>query len=208
MAYLILVRHGESEWNAKGVWTGLNDVSLTEKGREEARKAALFIKDIKIDVAFISSLTRAKETLDEIRKVLNLENVEILENAALNERDYGNYAGQNKWKVKEKVGEENFKKIRRGWDFPIPNGESLKDVYNRVIPYYKNYIVNKIIENKNVLISAHGNSLRALIKYLENIKDEDIPFLEMTTGEVYIYKMDDQGNVISKEIKKTNSIVP
>ncbi len=189
MAYLILVRHGESLWNAKGVWTGLTDISLSPKGREEAILAGQSLKNINLDIAYTSVLKRAKETLDEIKKVLNLNNLETIESSALNERDYGDLTGKNKWEIQKEFGEEKFLKIRRGWDTPISNGETLKDVYNRVVPYYKETILPKLKEGKNVLIVAHGNSLRALVKYLENISDANVEKLEIETGEIYKYEV-------------------
>ena len=201
MAYLVLIRHGESQWNAKGVWTGLTDISLSEKGRDEAKAAAEKIKDIPLDIAYTSVLSRAKQTWQEMQAILNYSNIEAHENKALNERDYGIYTGKNKWEVQKQVGEEEFLKIRRSWDHPIPNGESLKDVYSRVVPYYTQQILPKLEEGKNVIISAHGNSLRALIKYLENISDEQIPSLEIPTGQVYIYQIDEDGKILSKEIR-------
>lgn len=202
MAYLILIRHGESEWNAKGIWTGWKDISLTEKGKEEARKAGAVLKDIKIDVAFTSKLIRTKQTLNEIKKILNLENIKVIEDEALNERDYGDYTGKNKWEIKEKIGKEEFIKIRRDWDYPIPKGESLKDVYNRTVPYFIKKILPILMSGKNVLVSAHGNSIRALAKYIDNISDENISKLEIATGEVYIYTIDEEGNIVYKEIRK------
>ncbi len=184
MSYLVLVRHGESEWNAKGLWTGLKDIGLTEKGRQEAREAAEKIKDIKFDLAFTSVLKRAKETLEE----MNIK-VPVMENAALNERDYGIYTGKNKWEVKKEIGEEAFLKLRRSWDFQVLGGESLKDVYNRVVPYYKEHILPELKKGKNVLVSAHGNSLRALVKFLNKISDNDITKLEIPFGKPLIYQI-------------------
>lgn len=206
MAYLVLVRHGESTWNEKGLWTGLTDVPLTEKGREEARVAAEKIKDIRIDIAYVSILKRAKETLFEMSKVLGLQNLPTFESPALNERDYGIYTGRNKWEVKREAGDEQFLKIRRSWDFPIPKGESLKDVYNRVVPYYINSILPNLKLGKSILVSAHGNSMRALAKYLENIPDQETPKLEMGTGEVWVYQINPDGKVVSKEIRATNPL--
>ncbi|MDQ5954625.1 MAG: 2,3-bisphosphoglycerate-dependent phosphoglycerate mutase, partial [Patescibacteria group bacterium] len=128
------------------------------------------------------------------------------ENAALNERDYGDLTGKDKWKIREEYGEEQFLKWRRGWDTPPPNGESLKDVYSRLIPYFESTIVPQLKEEKNVIIVAHGNSLRALVKYLENISDEIIPSLEIATGEIYLYQIDKDGKVISKEIRKAANL--
>lgn len=200
VAKLILVRHGQSIWNAKGLWTGLIDIPLSGKGKEEAKLVGKSLKDIRIDVAFTSVLKRAKETLDEIKKTLNLNSLPIVENKALNEKDYGDFTGKNKWEVKKEYGEEKFRQIRRGWSYQISNGESLKDVYNRTVPYYQKEILPKLKEGKNVLVVAHGNSLRALVKHLENISDHDIENLELATGEIYAYNVDVGGNVVSKSI--------
>jgi 2,3-bisphosphoglycerate-dependent phosphoglycerate mutase len=202
MANLILLRHGESEWNRKGLWTGLRDISLDEKGKEQARLAGEKLKGFSIDLAFTSVLIRAKQTLDEIKNVLNLQRLPTIENPALNERDYGIYTGKDKWEIQKKVGEEKFKQIRRGWDMPIENGESLKDVYNRVVPYYQKEILPKLKEGKNILIVAHGNSLRALVKYLEKLSDSSIENLEIATGEIYIYSLNEQGAIFSKKSVK------
>jgi len=206
MAQLVLVRHGESEWNAKGLWTGWTDVNLSENGREEARKAGDLLKDIHFDFAYTSALKRAQQTLQEIKQITGQKEIPTVEDKALNERDYGDMTGKNKWEVKEQIGEEEFQKIRRSWDYPPLNGESLKMVYERVIPYYEKEILPKLKEGKNVIIAAHGNSLRALIKYLENISDEDIPGLEMATGGVYVYNMDNDGKVIEKQIRATGDV--
>jgi 2,3-bisphosphoglycerate-dependent phosphoglycerate mutase len=199
MAKLILIRHGESEWNLKGLWTGLTDIGLTEKGKAQARLGGEKLKSSSIDFAYTSALLRAKQTLNEIKSVLGID-VPTVENGALNERNYGIYTGKNKWDVQKEVGDEEFLKIRRSWDTAIPNGESLKNVYDRVVPYYKSEILPKLKEGKNILIVAHGNSLRSLTKYLENISDEDISKLEIGTGEVDIFEVDNNGKVISKEI--------
>lgn len=198
MAKLILVRHGESEWNAKGLWTGWTDIGLTEKGKEQARLAGEKLKGMPIDLAYTSILIRAKQTLDGIKNVLGID-VPTMENQALNERNYGIYTGKNKWEIKKEIGDDEFQKLRRGWDYPIQNGESLKDVYGRTIPYYQSEILPKLKEGKNVLIAAHGNSLRALTKYLEGISDEDISKLEIEVGEVDIFEIDNNGNLLSKK---------
>lgn len=200
MAYLVLVRHTESEWNAKGVWTGLTDISLSASGKEKARIIADEIKSIQFDYAFASKLRRAKETLFEIQQKLQTS-IPTTETEALNERDYGAFTGKNKWEIQNQMGEEEFKKLRRGWDYPIPNGETLKDVYGRVVPYYQAQILPYLKNGKNVLIVAHGNSLRALVKYLENIPDEQIPNLEIATGEILVYEIDQNGTIVSKDRK-------
>lgn len=206
MSYLILVRHGESLWNEKGLWTGLTDVSLSQKGIEEAKKAGEKLKDFSIDIAYTSPLKRAKETLYEIKNALGLSNLQSFENQALNERDYGVFTGKNKWKIQKEVGNEQFQKIRRGWDVPIKNGETLRDVYSRVVPHFESEILPKLKSGKNILIVAHGNSLRALVKCLEDISDKDVENLEIATGEIYIYFFNDQGSIVSKEIKSTKNI--
>lgn len=200
MANLILVRHGESEWNQKGIWTGLTDIGLSKKGIEESRLAGERLREFHVDVAYTSPLKRAKQTLGEIKTILNLD-IPTFESAALNERDYGIFTGKNKWAIQKEVGKGKFKQLRRGWDFPIPEGETLKDVYDRVALYYKTEILPKLKEGKNILIVAHGNSLRALVKFLENISDKDVENLEIATGEIYIYSFDDEGIIISKEVK-------
>jgi 2,3-bisphosphoglycerate-dependent phosphoglycerate mutase len=203
MAYLVLVRHGESEWNAKGLWTGWTDVNLSEKGREEARKAGELLKDIHFDFAYTSLLKRAQQTLFEIQNILQTQLQPIMDKA-LNEKDFGDYTGKNKWDIKKEVGEKEFQRIRRSWDYPPPNGESLQMVYDRVLPYYEAEILPKLKLRKNILVAAHGNSLRALIKYLENISDEEIPNLELATGGIYVYQIDTEGKIISKEIRGNN----
>lgn len=201
MAYLVLVRHGQSEWNAKGLWTGLIDIALSDDGHREAREAAKQLHDINFDVAYTSKLKRAQQTLQDILTELSEENITVYKDSALNERDYGIYTGKNKWEIKKNLGEEKFLQIRRSWDHPIAEGESLKDVYARVVPYYKKHILKDLENGKNVLVAAHGNSLRALIKYLENITDIDIPKLDIATGEIYVYEINTEGKVIKKEIR-------
>lgn len=199
MANLILVRHGESKWNAKNLWTGWTDIGLSEKGKEEARLVGEKLKGFSIDVAFTSVLIRSKQTLNEIKSILGID-VPTFENKALNEKNYGDFAGKNKFEIKKQYGDEVFLKIRRSWDYQIPKGESLKQVYDRVVPYFQNTILPYLKSGKNVLISSHSNSLRALVKYLENISDEDIPKLEIEIGEADIFEIDNNGNVLSKKI--------
>src|SRR3990167_9278321 len=201
MPYLVLIRHGQSIWNAEGKWTGLTDIALNDAGHKESVDAASYIKDISFQVAFTSVLIRAKETLEDILASLNQTDITVKENAALNERDYGDYTTQNKWQVKKQLGDVEFTKLRRAWDYPLPNGESLKDVYERVLPYYQNYVLPELKENKNVLLVAHGNSIRALIKFLDGISDDKIAELEVATGEVYVYEIDQTGKVVKKEIR-------
>lgn len=154
MAYLVLVRHGQSEWNELGLWTGLNDVSLTKKGRQEARSAAETLENITFGSAHTSKLKRAHETLVEILDHLEQTDLEAKKSAALNERDYGDLAGKNKWTVRDEHGEEKFNLWRRSWDYPVPGGETLKDVYKRVVPYYEDQILADLKSGKNVIVAA------------------------------------------------------
>lgn len=201
MSNLVLVRHGESVWNEKGWWTGLTDIGLTEKGIDEAKKAGKLIADIPFDCAYTSTLIRAKDSLTTILNTLHQQTIPVFAHAALNERDYGIYTGRNKWEIKKEVGDEKFLKLRRGWDEPIPYGETLKDVYLRVFPYYRDVISLDIATEKNVLVVAHGNSLRALIKHLEAVPNENISSIEMKTGEVYVYQLTKDGTMLHKDIR-------
>jgi 2,3-bisphosphoglycerate-dependent phosphoglycerate mutase len=202
MPYLVLVRHGQSAWNELGQWTGLTDVELTEKGRAEARAAAQTLEGITFGAAHTSSLKRAQDTLSEIMQELGQTEVEAKTSAALDERDYGDLTGKNKWQVRDEHGEEKFRQWRRSWDYPVPGGETLKDVHDRAVPYYEKHILADLRAGKNVIVSAHGNTLRALVKHLENIAEADIPALEIGTGEVYLYEIEPEtGRVIAKDIK-------
>jgi 2,3-bisphosphoglycerate-dependent phosphoglycerate mutase len=206
MAYLVLVRHGESEWNTLGLWTGWRDIPLTENGHAEARRAAEALTDIKLDKAYTSKLKRARETLDDITSTLGITDLPVVEDAALNERDYGDLTAKNKWQVQKEYGDEQFLKWRRSWDYPVPGGETLKDVYTRVAPYYDQQVLPDLRAGKNVIVAAHGNSLRALVKHLEDIPDEEIPSLEIGTGEVYVYQVDPSGKIVAKEIRAANPL--
>jgi 2,3-bisphosphoglycerate-dependent phosphoglycerate mutase len=202
MAYLVLVRHGQSKWNALGLWTGQTEVDLSEQGVEEAKAAGKALKDHEFHMAFVSNHKRAQDTLTEILSELDQAGIQVTKSAALNERDYGDLTGKNKWQVRDEHGEEKFMLWRRSWDYPVPGGETLKDVYDRAVPFYKDHILPQLQSGKNVIVSAHGNTLRALVKYLEDIPTGDIPALEIATGEVYIYDIEPQtGAIKSKNIK-------
>lgn len=200
MGKLVVIRHHESEWNKLGKWTGLTDVHMTPYGISESKKMGELVKDFRFDYIFTSVLVRAKETLDAILSVHNGNSKAPIEEAKeLNERDYGDYTGKNKWEMKEILGEEEFKKIRRSWDGPIPNGESLKMVYDRTVPYFIEKILPILREGKNVLIVAHGNSIRSIMKYIENISDEKIADTEIDFGEILIYDLNEEGKILNKE---------
>lgn len=206
MSKLFLVRHGKSEWNKLGLWTGWTDVELTEEGLEEARKAGEALKDEEIHIVHTSMLKRTHQTFERIKEASGKTDLSHTPYPALNERHYGIHTGKNKWQVKEEVGEEEFQKIRRGWDIPIPEGETLKDVHARVVPHYEENIKKELLAGKNVLVVAHGNSLRALIKHLEKLDEMQIAEVELGTGEVHAYHFDTYGEIISKEIKGGNSV--
>jgi 2,3-bisphosphoglycerate-dependent phosphoglycerate mutase len=200
---LVIARHHESEWNKLGKWTGVTEVHLSPYGFEQSKKMGEFIKDIQFDQIFDSTQIRSQETLESMLSTsVNNVGVPIERAKELNERDYGIYTGKNKWEMKEILGDEEFMKVRRSWDHIIPNGESLKMVYERVLPFFHERILPLLVEGKNVLIVAHGNSMRALIKYIENISDEEIPKLEFEFGEVIFYELDKDGYMVKKEIKK------
>lgn len=205
MGKLILARHHESEWNKLGKWTGKRDRHLTEYGFEKSNDMGLLIQDMKVDQAFASMQVRSIETLSCMLNVCNRFEVPTEHSAALNERDYGDYTGKNKFEMEEMLGEEEYKRLRRGWDYPIPNGESLKMVYERTVPYFMEKILPRVKEGKNVLVVAHGNSLRSLIKYVEQISDEGIADVEMPFGAILVYDLDADGHMTHKEIRKTES---
>jgi len=201
MAYLILVRHGQSKWNLLNQWTGWTDIELTAQGRDEAKKAAGLLKDIKLHRAHTSDLKRAQETLDIILKELGFSDIEVKKSHKIKERHYGDLTGMNKDEAKAKYGEEQFKLYRRSWDVPPPNGESLKDTADRAMPYYEEEILKDIKDGHNVIVVAHGNSLRAIVKHLEDIADDKISELEIGTGVIHIYEMDSEGKIVNKEIR-------
>lgn len=196
---LILVRHGQSEWNLKNLFTGWRNPGLTAKGREEAKAAGIGLKrhDFKIDLCFTSALVRAQHTLDLMLSEMGIDNMTIVRNQALNERDYGDLAGLNKDDARVKWGDEQVHIWRRSYDTPPPGGESLKDTAERVLPYYKTMIAPLIAKEKNILVVAHGNSLRALVMHLENLTPEEILKREIGTGVPIIYHFDEDNKVSS-----------
>ena len=199
---LVLVRHGQSEWNAKNLFTGWKDPGLTDQGLAEAKNAGKLILDesIQFDFMYTSMLSRAQKTGDIILGVLNHKEIPIVKNEALNERDYGSLAGLNKDDARKKWGEEQVHIWRRSFDIPPPDGESLKDTADRVLPYFEAEIMPKVISGSSILIAAHGNSLRALIMKLDSISSEDIVKLEIPTGAPIQYEFTSDGIVD----KKTN----
>lgn len=199
---LILIRHTESTYNAKGLWAGITDVSLSAKGRDDARKIGRLLGDLKFDQIYTSPLKRTRQTLNEILKTYGYTSAEIRETAAVNERDYGDYAGLDKWEFQREIGIEKWQGIRRGWDVHVPNGETLKDTYERVVPWYRDIVVPQLLDGKNIMIVAHGNSNRALRKYLESISDDKIKNVEMDLTTIHIYTIGDDGLAVSDEIRQ------
>ena len=197
---LILIRHGQSEWNALNQFTGWKDPDLTAKGIEEAHNAGKIIKDLKInfDLVFTSALVRAQNTAEIILKEIN-QPLSTIKNQALNERNYGDLAGLNKDDARKRWGDEQVHIWRRSYDIPPPGGESLKDTGERVLPFFMKEILPHVCEGKNVLVAAHGNSLRSLIKFLDNISNEDIVKLEIPTGAPIHYVINEDGSVKSKK---------
>ncbi|HWA31862.1 MAG TPA: 2,3-bisphosphoglycerate-dependent phosphoglycerate mutase [Candidatus Paceibacterota bacterium] len=205
---LIIARHHASDWNMEGLWQGDRDRHLTDYGFKKSEDMGVLIKDIPVDYAFASMLVRSIETLSCILNVCQRYEVPTEHSLALNERNYGDYTGKNKWEMEKILGKETWEKVRRAWDYPIPNGETLKMVYDRAVPYFKEKIMPLVESGKNVLVVAHGNSLRAIVKYLENISDEDIEHVEIPFGAITIYDIDKEGRILNKEIRKTESSVP
>ena len=197
---LILIRHGQSEWNALNQFTGWKDPDLTAKGIEEAHNAGRIINNLKInfDLVFTSALKRAQNTAEIILKEIN-QPLSTIKNQALNERNYGDLAGLNKDDARKRWGDEQVHIWRRSYDIPPPGGESLKDTGERVLPFFMKEILPHVCEGKNVLVAAHGNSLRSLIKFLDNISDEDIVKLEIPTGAPIHYVINEDGSVKSKQ---------
>lgn len=196
---LVLVRHGQSDWNLKNLFTGWKDPDLTEKGVEEARAAGRKLKDMKLDfdIAFTSDLSRAQRTLGLILEELGHEDLETIRNQALNERDYGDITGMNKDEARQKFGEEQVHIWRRSFDVPPPGGESLKMTAERVLPYYHSEILPQVLAGKRVIVAAHGNSLRALVMELEGLTPDQILQRELATGAPIVYRLTDEGTVAS-----------
>ena len=197
---LVLVRHGQSEWNKLNLFTGWKDPDLTEKGIAEAKQAAVLLNEqgLKFDVAFTSDLTRAQHTLQLILDGLGQTGLETLRDQKLNERDYGDLSGLNKDEARKRWGEEQVLIWRRSYDVPPPGGESLKDTLERVLPYYEAKIWPAVKAGKNVIVAAHGKSLRALIMKLEGLSGEEILKRELGTGVPIVYRLNADGSVESR----------
>lgn len=202
MSQLILVRHGQSEWNRQNLFTGWRNPDLTEQGVREARNAgkALRAEGIRFDIGFTSELMRAQKTCSLLLDEQGQTDLEVIRNVALNERDYGDLSGLNKDDAREKWGEDQVHIWRRSYDTPPPGGESLKDTAERVLPYFNAEIMPHIHAGESVLVAAHGNSLRALVMVLDVLSEDEVTGVNIATGEPYIYDLMTDGSVTSKRI--------
>ena len=200
MSDLLLIRHGQSTYNLQNRFTGELDVPLSDNGIKEAEEAAIKLKDYKIDIAYTSTLKRAIDTLHIILDMKKENHIPVIENSALNERNYGDLQGLNKADIAKKYGDAQVVLWRRSYTATPPGGESLKDTGARVIPYFQSLICKNLSNNLNVLVVAHGNSLRAIVKELDVISDEDIINLNMDTGKIYRYRFDADLKIVSKNI--------
>ena len=200
MVQLCLLRHGESLWNEENRFTGWVDVPLTDFGREQAEKAGESIKKegLQFQVAYTSVLNRATETLEIVMKTIQ-QNIPVIKDSALNERMYGDLQGLNKEDTAKKYGDQQVHIWRRSYDIKPPNGESLEDTQKRTIPFFINCIMTDIKEGKNVLVVAHGNSLRSIVMYLDKLSKEQVLSLELPTGLPIVYSIDLNGIVTSKK---------
>jgi len=197
MAKLVLLRHGESQWNLENRFTGWVDVPLSPKGEQEAKAAGQKLAGTTFDRAYTSVLKRAIDTLAIALEVIGQTDIPIEKDKALNERMYGELQGLNKAETAQKYGEQQVKIWRRSYDIRPPGGESLKDTADRVLPYYEQHIRPQILAGKNILIAAHGNSLRALVMQLDQLSKEAVLELNIPTGAPLLYEFDTSGNVVS-----------
>ena len=198
---LVLVRHGQSEWNLKNLFTGWKDPDLTPQGIDEAREAGRELKRLGLtfDLAFTSALTRAQHTLRLILGEIDQPGLETIRDQALNERDYGELTGLNKDEARQRFGEQQVHIWRRSFDVPPPGGESLKNTAERVLPYFAREILPRVLAGQRILVAAHGNSLRALIMQLEGLSGEEIVKRELATGRPVIYRLNADAGIASKQ---------
>ena len=199
---LVLVRHGQSEWNLKNLFTGWRDVELTDKGVAEARAAGRQLKamGLRFDVAYTSALMRAQRTMDLMLEELGQRSLHVVRDQALNERDYGDLSGLNKDDARKRWGEEQVHIWRRSYDVAPPGGESLKDTAARVLPYYIQDILPRVLRGERVLVSAHGNSLRALVMVLDHLSPHEIVKREIATGVPLIYRLNPDSTVAERKV--------
>jgi 2,3-bisphosphoglycerate-dependent phosphoglycerate mutase len=197
MGIAVLIRHGESQWNLENRFTGWVDVPLSPRGEEEAKKAGAKLKGYRFDVAFVSALKRAQDTLAIVLGELNQTDIPTYQDQALNERHYGDLQGLNKAETAQKFGEQQVKIWRRSFDIKPPGGESLKDTAERVLPYYQANIKPHIVAGRSIIIAAHGNSLRSLVMHLDRLTPEQVLELNIPTGAPLLYEFDATGGVLT-----------
>jgi len=200
MAILVLLRHGESQWNLENRFTGWVDIPLSPRGEEEARKAGAILKTTRFDIAFTSVLQRAEKTLQIVLEIVGQKDLPVIRDKALNERHYGDLQGLNKAETAKKFGDYQVKLWRRSYDVAPPNGESLKDTAARTLPFFEKEILSQIRKGKNILVSAHGNSLRAIVMHLDKLTKEQVLELNLGTGVPILYELDPNLKILSKKI--------
>ncbi len=194
MKHVVLIRHGESQWNLENRFTGWVDVPLSPRGEQEAREAGEKLRTFRFDHAFTSVLTRAIKTLEIVLDVIGQSGLPVVRDQALNERMYGDLQGLNKAETAEKFGEAQVKLWRRSYDVRPPGGESLQDTADRVLPYYREHIWPRLAKGETLLVVAHGNSLRALVMHLDQLSREEVLELNIPTGAPLLYELDDEGH--------------
>ena len=197
MKHVVLIRHGESQWNLENRFTGWVDVPLSPKGEQEAREAGEKVRAFRFDHAFTSVLTRAIRTLEIVLDVIGQPGLPVEQNQALNERMYGELQGLNKTETVEKYGEAQVKLWRRSYDVRPPGGESLQDTADRVLPYYRERLWPRLAKGETLLVVAHGNSLRALVMHLDRLSREEVLELNIPTGAPLLYELDEQGQAVA-----------
>lgn len=200
MPQLILLRHGESQWNLENRFTGWVDIPLSPKGEKEAKEAGLKLKSLRIDGAYTSVLRRAIDTLNIALKAARKNGIPIVKDKALNERHYGELQGLNKEETAKKFGKEKVRLWRRSYDIAPPGGESLKDTAARTLPYFKKAVLEDLRHGKNVLIAAHGNSLRSIVMEIEKLTPQEILKVEIPTGVPWVYEFDANLRLVSKKV--------
>jgi 2,3-bisphosphoglycerate-dependent phosphoglycerate mutase len=200
MGTLVLIRHGKSEFNLKKIFTGWMDAPLADQGKAEAHHAAENLKGFHFDIAFTSALSRAQDTLQIVLEDLGQTKIPVIKDEALNERHYGDLQGKNKDATRKEFGEEQVHIWRRSYDVPPPNGESLKDTCERTIPYLTEKILPEVQAGKTVIVAAHGNSLRSIVKELEELNTDEIIKIEIPTGVPHVYEFDEEMKLAKKTI--------
>jgi 2,3-bisphosphoglycerate-dependent phosphoglycerate mutase len=200
MTTLVLLRHGESQWNLENKFTGWVDVPLTPKGEQEAQRAGSLLKHIKFDIAYTSALKRAQRTLEIAMEAAGQTQLPVIKDQALNERHYGDLQGLNKADTAKKFGDKQVKIWRRSYDIAPPGGESLKNTAERTLPYFEKHIMVDLKARKNVLIAAHGNSLRSIVMHMEKLSKEEVLDLNLATGVPIVYNLDPSMQITQKKV--------